>query len=88
MVEALTTCGWGYNELATGNTRFLKRLRCIVAADSLAKGYIKKAINHNDPVSGSEGQRPLRSEQMILGQQTASSYARGKAFLMSDTCGN
>jgi hypothetical protein len=88
MVEALTTCGWGYNELATGNTRFLQHLRGIVAADSLAKGRIEKAINHNDPVSGSVGRRHLRSEPMIRGQQTVSSHARGKAYVMSDTCAN
>lgn len=88
MIEALTTCGWGYDELATSNTRFLQHLRCIVAADSLAKGYIKKAINHSDPVPGSEGRRPLRSEPMILSQQTASNCARGKTYVMSDMCAN
>lgn len=45
MIEALVTCGWKYNELAKGNTRFLRQLRRFVDADSLAKGHVAKAKN-------------------------------------------
>jgi hypothetical protein len=81
MIEALITCGWRYDELATVDTRFLRQLRRTVSAESLAKGNIKKTINYCDPVSETEEWRCRRSGP-IFDQQNPSRYMCGKAYVM------